>query len=509
MAIPRWLELMRLATGVTETPGEADNPKIMAMANRIAVLYPEMRSYCNQYTHDSIAWCGLTIGWVMAESGFRPQFGSTDTERFLWAQSWTEWGTEQAKPVQGTLAVMVREGGGHVTLVEEDLGSSFKGRGGNQSDAINVKTFPKSDVLAWIWPAGEPAPVPPPGPESMPMIEEGDSGPAVATAQELIGGLEVDGEFGPTTEAATRTFQVAKSLEVDGIIGPATWEALYEGEALSEAAKTIVDIALDSELKDYSWRDRGKAPVGYVQGMALVYWDVYCRLGTDSVVNAMAGTIGNADKDVLKWLEAEIRSKGWSVESSTDRLRTLWAILIGLGMRESSGRFCEGRDMSASNTSSDTAEAGLFQTSYNAAGANPEMGRLFDRWTNEEGQGFRLEFADGVEGSKDEWSNYGSGNGLKYQTMSKVYPQFHTEFTAVGLRFLRAHWGPINRKEVELRQEAYEMLMDIETAVEEEPAPLPPEGNEVDPAAVAAEVVDAIEPVIADVLRKYNITKGD
>jgi hypothetical protein len=56
--------------------------------------------------------------------------------------------------------------------------------------------------------------------------------------------------------------------------------------------------------------------------------------------------------------------------------------------------------------------------------------------------------------------------------MSKAYPQFHVEFTAVGLRVLRQHWGPINRKEVELRQEAYELLRDVE-AVEAEPVPEP------------------------------------
>ena len=37
--------------------------------------------------------------------------------------------------------------------------------------------------------------------------------------------------------------------------------------------------------------------------------------------------------------------------SGTDTLRHLFVLMIGLGMRESSGRYCEGRDQSASNTS--------------------------------------------------------------------------------------------------------------------------------------------------------------
>ena len=32
-----------------ETPGTADEPKILAMADEIARLYPEMQSYCDQY----------------------------------------------------------------------------------------------------------------------------------------------------------------------------------------------------------------------------------------------------------------------------------------------------------------------------------------------------------------------------------------------------------------------------------------------------------------------------
>ena len=50
------------------------------------------------------------------------------------------------------------------------------------------------------------------------------------------------------------------------------------------------------------------------------------------------------------------------------RLRRLFVLLMGLGMRESSGQYCEGRDRSAHNTSADTAEAGLFQVSFDLIG---------------------------------------------------------------------------------------------------------------------------------------------
>jgi hypothetical protein len=37
--------------------------------------------------------------------------------------------------------------------------------------------------------------------------------------------------------------------------------------------------------------------------------------------------------------------------------------------------------------------------------------------------------------------------------------------TALGLRSLRQHWGPINRKEAELRPEADDMLWQVQELV--------------------------------------------
>jgi N-acetylmuramoyl-L-alanine amidase len=63
----------------------------------------------------------------------------------------------------------------------------------------------------------------------------GDHGAAVRDIQQRLLGLgeriderELDGRFGPSTEAAVRAFQARRALRVDGIVGPDTWGQLVE-----------------------------------------------------------------------------------------------------------------------------------------------------------------------------------------------------------------------------------------------------------------------------------------
>jgi N-acetylmuramoyl-L-alanine amidase len=65
-----------------------------------------------------------------------------------------------------------------------------------------------------------------------PLLRRGDRGAAVRDLQERLTAagvtLTVDAAYGPSTEAAIRSFQSARGLRVDGVCGPETWGALIE-----------------------------------------------------------------------------------------------------------------------------------------------------------------------------------------------------------------------------------------------------------------------------------------
>ena len=75
-----------------------------------------------------------------------------------------------------------------------------------------------------------PAPVAPPARPAKPrlvgVLRRGSTGANVRYLQTTLGGLKVDGQFGPITDRAVRAFQAAQGLKVDGIVGPITWGRL-------------------------------------------------------------------------------------------------------------------------------------------------------------------------------------------------------------------------------------------------------------------------------------------
>jgi hypothetical protein len=143
--VPSWLETMRQITG---TNAATDNAVIVGWAKKIGELFPDLAPYCAQYTQDTIAWCGLTVGYCFAINGIKPVFGATDVDRFLYALAWRQFGTSTTTPQLGDVLVFDFGGGDHhVTLYEQTQGTSYICRGGNQSHQVKLSTFPKSQCI--------------------------------------------------------------------------------------------------------------------------------------------------------------------------------------------------------------------------------------------------------------------------------------------------------------------------------------------------------------------------
>jgi hypothetical protein len=201
--------------------------------------------------------------------------------------------------------------------------------------------------------------------------------------------------------------------------------------------------------------------------MALAFAQTYKKLqqGHPAAVE-MAKARTASDTDALNIYRKSFNALGMSNETDgIDTLRHLYALMLGHGMRESSGRHCEGRDMSASNVASDTAEAGLFQTSWNAhAASDPEFDNLMAEYSNPANKPtcYLTSFDDGVSCNSDEWSCYGSGDGYAFQKLCKECPAFAVETCGLTLRNLANHYGPIIRHETELKAASEEMFQAIQ-----------------------------------------------
>lgn len=129
--------------GTRET---SDNATIVAWADAIGAAFPEMRPYAHMMKDaTSQAWCGFCQGYVHALAGIRPPFvAGKDTECFMWAASWDDWGTPVDHAQPGDVLVLNH----HVTMCDGEDGNYYLGLGGNQSDQVKVSRYAKSAVLA-------------------------------------------------------------------------------------------------------------------------------------------------------------------------------------------------------------------------------------------------------------------------------------------------------------------------------------------------------------------------
>jgi uncharacterized protein (TIGR02594 family) len=133
-----WLEAARALIGTTEDPGTANDASVTAM----------FRDSVGQVHPDSVPWCAALTGACLKRTGYK---GSGS----LMARSYLNWGTKLTEPRKGAVVVLERGAApaGHVGFVERWNATSVWILGGNQSDAVNIKSFPRGKVLGFRWPS--------------------------------------------------------------------------------------------------------------------------------------------------------------------------------------------------------------------------------------------------------------------------------------------------------------------------------------------------------------------
>ena len=104
-----------------------------------------------------------------------------------------------------------------------------------------------------------------------PLIRRGDQGTAVFRAQRALRrtpdlSVDLDGDFGPDTEAAVKRFQEGAGLDVDGIVGDDTWAALPNGGPMpllkagskGDVVRDLQEVLI-SGSEDGDWPSPGEA----------------------------------------------------------------------------------------------------------------------------------------------------------------------------------------------------------------------------------------------------------
>lgn len=231
--------------GTTEAPGPANNPVVMEMYATVGHDWVE---------HDSVAWCAAFVGHCIEQAGLR-------STRRLNARSYLDWGipVDLDDAQEGDVVVFSRGDPngwqGHVGFFVRRAGaSSIEVLGGNQSDAVNIKRYPKSKLLG-VRRAGNVVPA-----VKMSVRD-------VQRRLRALGYYEVstpDGIIGPRTRAAILAFRDENALPLVPIIDVALAEALANAEPRPVAPERATGAPAESRIVTAANAQIGLGVVGAV-----------------------------------------------------------------------------------------------------------------------------------------------------------------------------------------------------------------------------------------------------
>ena len=137
-----WMTTAETLLGTKESPGSANNPKILEWAKKIGGW---VASY---YKQDSIPWCGLFVIWCFKDNSI-----PVSLDNPLYSLNWTKFGTK-TDPCYGAVMVFSRTGGGHVGFYVSEDDATYHILGGNQDNQVSITKIAKARFKAARWPTG-------------------------------------------------------------------------------------------------------------------------------------------------------------------------------------------------------------------------------------------------------------------------------------------------------------------------------------------------------------------
>jgi uncharacterized protein (TIGR02594 family) len=124
--------------GTAEQPGPGNNPSILQWAASLGLS--------KQYKVDSLAWCGLFMGYAVLQAGFDPP-----KVNLLGARNWLEFGVPVKTAMLGDVLVFWRERKtgfkGHVGIYVGEDDTRYYVLGGNQKDMVSIAPVAKVRLL--------------------------------------------------------------------------------------------------------------------------------------------------------------------------------------------------------------------------------------------------------------------------------------------------------------------------------------------------------------------------
>jgi hypothetical protein len=201
-------------------------------------------------------WCAMTVSRALVEGGFTTDGdtiqidGVATTTAKGWAyvpyvrDNFADAGLFDDNPRPGDLVIFEFDGDNspdHIGMVERvEADGSVWTYEGNHQDRLEHLRRSRNIIAGFCHPPYRDSDVVPIGmapslsagtPAFPGYCSLGSVGAATRQTQQRLKDrgwtIDVDGEFGPGTDAIVRKYQANKGLEVDGVVGPQTWDSLW------------------------------------------------------------------------------------------------------------------------------------------------------------------------------------------------------------------------------------------------------------------------------------------